>query len=164
MAQLVEDDLPFTDVAVESVEIQNYESGVFFFLATLLFSIPVVCFVGALFTDISYVNDADIQWSNFSTWLLAAGIFFLGIAIAVYAVAYLLTRDRPRTGLSWIFGLVLIAAFITGLFDNFIHSHDGWTAVWPTGITLTIVTVILLVVAVAIKVASLSNRYMVTES
>src|SRR4051794_14561653 len=35
---------------------------------------PIVCFVGALLTDIAYWRTADIMWANFSAWLLAAGL------------------------------------------------------------------------------------------
>ena len=34
--------------------------------------------------------------------------------------------------------LLLLAAWIVGIFNSFIHARDGWTAVVPTGISLSI--------------------------
>ena len=42
----------------------------------LLFPIPVVCFIGALLTDLTYMSNAVIEWLNFSEWLIAAGLVF----------------------------------------------------------------------------------------
>lgn len=46
----------------------------------MLVPFPIVCFVGALLTDIAYANTAVIQWTNFSQWLLAFGTLFAGLA------------------------------------------------------------------------------------
>jgi hypothetical protein len=35
----------------------------------MLVPIPIVCFIGALITDIAYVVTADIMWADFSAWL-----------------------------------------------------------------------------------------------
>ena len=39
----------------------------------LLVPVPIVCFTGALVTDIVYSQTADMQWTNFSAWLLLVG-------------------------------------------------------------------------------------------
>ena len=40
----------------------------------MLVPFPVVCFIGALLTDIAYAQTADMMWTNFSAWLLAVGV------------------------------------------------------------------------------------------
>jgi len=162
MAQVIEE-VTLTNVSSAALQ-EPYQSGASFFLGTMLLSVPIFCFGAALLTDISYVKSADIQWTNFSSWLLAYGMAFIILAILVSIIRYLMTRGRTRPITDWLFGLFLLAAAVTGLFDNFIHTHDGWTSVWPTGLTLTAVTVVLLVIAVLFKLASLSGTYVVDAS
>ena len=164
MAQLVGDELSMAETRTARPMAVPYQSGASFHLTSILFAVPLVCFVGALLTDISYVRDPDYQWTNFSAWLLAFGILFLGISIFVSVVHYLITMRTTRRPVSWLAGFVLLAAFVIGLFDNFIHTHDGWTSVWPLGLGLTALTVLLLVLALVIKVSSLSTVYLVDAS
>ncbi len=163
MNQLAEEVRPFSPPSKDFTLPEPYQSGTSLYLSTTLLWVPLVCFVGALLADIAYVDNPDIQWSNFSAWLLAFGIMFLGVGIIVSILRYLVTIRRRRRPKSWLFLLVLAAA-IAGLFDNFIHSHDGWTSVWPVGLTLSALTVLLLLLALVVKLSSLSNTYVVDAS
>ena len=40
-------------------------------LHAILLAFPVALYPAALLTDITYLNTAEIQWSNFSSWLIA---------------------------------------------------------------------------------------------
>lgn len=51
----------------------------------LLVPVPVVCFTGALITDIVYSRSTDMQWANFSAWLLFVGIVF-GVLAAIAGI------------------------------------------------------------------------------
>ena len=116
-------------------------------LTALLLPVPVVCFIGALVTDITYANSALIQWADFSAWLLAVGTA-AGVIALLFALIDRLTGDRDgRSLLAW--GQLAVAAslLIVALFNNFVHARDGWTSVVPTGLTLSVVTVALIVVA-----------------
>src|SRR5271168_726130 len=42
----------------------------------MLIPVPIVCFIGALVTDIAYAVTAEMMWADFSSWLLAIG--FIG--------------------------------------------------------------------------------------
>ena len=106
---------------------------------------PVVCFTGALLTDIAYAQTALMQWSNFSAWLLAFGMIF-GVIDAAFGLVDWITA-RPRTpGALWHFvgyAVVLILALV----NNFVHARDGWTSVVPTGLALSALTVFIMVVS-----------------
>ena len=39
----------------------------------MLVSVPIVCFIGALLTDITYAVSAEMMWADFSAWLLTIG-------------------------------------------------------------------------------------------
>ena len=106
--------------------------------------IPIVCFIGALITDIAYAKTALIQWSNFSAWLLAIGIIFGAIDALLGLIDWFRARPRPAGGLWHFLGYSLV--LLLALINNFVHARDGWTSVVPTGLALSIVTVVILVV------------------
>ncbi len=112
----------------------------------MLVPFPIVCFVGALLTDIAYANTAVIQWTNFSQWLLAFGTLFAGIAAVFGLIDFFLGSrgDRPTIGYIHLVGN--LAIFVISLFNNFVHARDGWTSVVPTGLILSVITVLLLIV------------------
>ncbi len=112
----------------------------------MLVPFPIVCFVGAMLTDIAYAKSANIQWSNFSAWLLAFGTLFAGLAALFGLIDFFAGNrgDRPTIGWVHLVGNALI--FVIALFNNFVHARDGWTSVVPTGLTLSVITVLLLVV------------------
>ena len=108
-------------------------------ILSLLLPIPIVCFVGALLTDLSYVNSGgNLLWVNFSSWLITAGLLFGGIAIVVLIV------DGVRGSVSWLPFLLVGVAWVLEFLNALIHARDGWTAVVPTGMILSIVGVLLI--------------------
>src|ERR1700753_54004 len=48
----------------------------------MLVSVPIVCFIGALLTDVTYAVSAEMMWANFSAWLLTVG-FMIGVLAAI---------------------------------------------------------------------------------
>ena len=110
----------------------------------MLLPVPVVCFIGALLTDISYLNSGgNLIWVNFSSWLIAAGLLFGAIA----GVVILIDAIRGFGGIGWLAFLLLVAAWIVELINAFVHARDGWTAVAGTGLILSIVGTILVLIA-----------------
>lgn len=85
------------------------------------------------------------MWANFSAWLLTAGLLFGGLA-GIAGIFDLATGRPPlRRGVGWIYIIGNITVFILALFNAFIHSRDAWTSVVPTGLTLSIIVVFLMV-------------------
>lgn len=115
-------------------------------LHAMLVPVPVVCFTGALLTDITYACSADIQWSNFSAWLLAFGIIFAVIAAIAGLIDFVARPGIRHRRIAWLHmignGVVLIVA----LFNNLVHTRDAWTSVVPTGLILSLVTVLIMLV------------------
>lgn len=116
-------------------------------LHALLSAFPVVCFTGTLLTDLAYVGTYDIQWSNFSIWLLTAGLI-MGALSAIVGLFDL--RGRRVHGQSGVLPHALggIVALVLALFNAFVHSRDGYTSVMPAGLTLSILTVAVLMVSI----------------
>jgi uncharacterized membrane protein len=109
---------------------------------SILLPVPVVCFLGALLTDLAYkCSGGNLQWVNFSTWLIAGGL-----AVGAIAAIFLLI-DAARGAATWLaFGL-FVAAWVVELINSLVHARDGWTAVVPLGLTLSVIAAILILVS-----------------
>ena len=108
---------------------------------SMLLPVPIVCFLGALITDLTYANSSgNLLYVDFSSWLIAAGLVFGGIAGVVLLI------DAIRRAASWVaFGL-LLAAWIVELINSFVHARDGWTAVVPLGLILSVIGALLILI------------------
>jgi uncharacterized membrane protein len=100
--------------------------------------------MAALFTDLMYSSNSLMQWANFSAWLITGGLILALLSAIVLIVDLALRRAGP---IRWLdFGL-LAAAAILSIVNVFVHTRDAWTSVMPTGITLSAIVAILLLVA-----------------
>lgn len=117
---------------------------------SLLLAFPVALFPAALVTDITYLNTAEIQWTNFSAWLLAGGELFAGLLL----IGALVSLVRRRSGRAILYFLLVLALFAVGLLNSFQHSGDGWASVGTFGLVLSIVGAVLALAAGALGYAS----------
>ena len=81
----------------------------------MLVSVPIVCFIGALLTDITYAVSAEMMWANFSAWLLVVG-FIIGVLAAIAGlIDFLGGRGIRALGTAWLHLIgnliVLVLAF-----------------------------------------------------
>ena len=100
-------------------------------------------FTLALITDFAYMETALLQWQYFSIWLITAALIMGAFAVVAGIIDWATGGAHGRRGFGWHFGLTILA-LIVGLVNAFIHSRDGWVAVVPQGILLSLLTVILL--------------------
>ena len=104
----------------------------------------VVASVGAFLTDIAYWLTAEVMWADFSAWLLSAGLIvgvFAGIAGLVDFLGNRGIRSQPP---AWPHMLGNLVVLVLAFFNTLIPSRDAWTSVVPTGIILSLVTVLIL--------------------
>jgi uncharacterized membrane protein len=110
----------------------------------MLVPIPIVCFIGAVITDITYFMTAEMMWANFSAWLLVVGFLFGVLAAIAGLTDFLgnrLIRAQPP---AWPHLLGNIVVLILAFFNVLIHTRDAWTSVVPVGMILSIATVLIL--------------------
>jgi uncharacterized membrane protein len=122
----------------------------------LLFPIPVVCFLAALAADVAYWASASLMWLHFSEWLIAGGLAFGLLAALVLLVEFFSSpgiRARPA---GWSHLFLFYASLVAELLNAFMHTIDGWSAVVPIGMGLSIVGVLLALAAVATLFAAAS--------
>lgn len=112
--------------------------------SSLLLPVPVVCFTGALLTDIAYANSGGtLQWVNFSSWLIAAGLLF-GVIAALLAIIDLARLPALRSPWGWGALGLLIASLVIEFINSLVHARDGWTAVVPSGMILSAISAVLI--------------------
>ena len=110
----------------------------------MLVPFSVAYFAGALATDLLYWRTAEVMWERFSVWLITAGLIMSCLAAIVAVIDLASGRHRPV----WPRVVGYAIAVLLSLINVFVHSRDGYTAVVPTGLTLSgFVVVILLTMA-----------------
>lgn len=110
----------------------------------MLVPFPIVCFVGALATDIAYAGTAEIMWADFSAWLLVIGMItgvLAGIAGLIDFLCNRLIRSQRPAWLHMIGNLIVL---LLALLNTLVHTRDAWTSVVPAGLILSAVVVLIL--------------------
>jgi uncharacterized membrane protein len=121
----------------------------------ILVSFSAAYFVGALVTDLVYWQMPDVLWERFSIWLIVAGLVMAGLATVAYVIDLAGRRqiDRP----AWPRAVGYALAVALAVVNAFVHSRDGYTAVVPTGLMLSGLVVVVLILT-AWAGTALANR------
>jgi uncharacterized membrane protein len=129
-------------------------------LHKILAAFSAAYFAGALITDLVYWQIPDVLWERFSIWLILAGLVMAGLTVVASAIDLASSRRIDRPAWPRVVGYAL--TIVLSLMNAFIHSRDGYTAVVPTGLMLSgLVVVVLLLTSWA--GAALANRPRVGE-
>lgn len=107
-----------------------------------LLAFPIACFSLTVATDVSYLRTVNLLWLHFSEWLLLAGLIFGVLAAFASLVDYFIRKVRPH----WLALSGGIAVLLLAAINSFVHTADGWTAVVPYGLTLSVLTVFAMIV------------------
>ena len=107
-----------------------------------LTAFPIACFSLVVLTDVAYIQTENLLWLHFSEWLLLAGLVFGVLAFPVRAIAHFMSGERP----AWLALAGGIVVLLLAALNSFIHTADGWTAVVPWGLTVSILTVVAMIV------------------
>jgi uncharacterized membrane protein len=110
----------------------------------MLVPIPIVCFIGALVTDIVYTFSAEMMWANFSAWFLMIGFIFGVLAAIAGLTDFLGNRLIRAQAPAWPHMIGNLVVLILAFFNALIHTRDAWTSVVPVGLILSIITVLIL--------------------
>jgi uncharacterized membrane protein len=112
----------------------------------ILVQFPIVCFVGAFITDIMYWRSTSFIWETFSVWLLTAGLVGAGLAAIAGLVDFVGDRRIRQLRSAWIHALGNGLVIVLSVINVFVHSRDGYTAVVPTGIVLSGLVVLIMMI------------------
>ena len=112
----------------------------------MLVSFPIACFVGALVTDIAYWRSMSFMWETFSVWLITAGLVMAAFAVIAGLIDFIANHRFYERRSGWIYTLGSTIVIVLSLFNVFVHSRDGYTAVVPTGIILSALVVLVMII------------------
>jgi uncharacterized membrane protein len=110
----------------------------------MLVPFPIVCFIGALATDIAYAVTEQVMWADFSAWLILVGVI-LGVLAGIAGLIDFVGNRQVR-GLrpAWPHMLGNLLVLVLSIFNALVHTRDAWTSVVPTGLILSAVVVLIL--------------------
>jgi uncharacterized membrane protein len=109
----------------------------------LLNPIPFGCFVAALIFDIIYSETAVMLWDKGAAWLIVFGLLFAVVPRLVNLTQVWVTSRRTATRTDKLDFWLNLLAIVVAIVNAFVHSRDAY-AVVPTGLWLSVCTVILL--------------------
>jgi uncharacterized membrane protein len=117
-------------------------------------SLPL--FLGALLSDWAYSHSFQVQWLNFASWLIAAGLLIAGPALLWGAVDVLRSPTR-RHRRAWVYLVLLLATVVIGVVNALVHAKDGF-ATMPDGLMLSALVLAFAATASAAGLASFWRR------
>lgn len=113
----------------------------------ILLAFPIALFSAALITDIAYLRTEELQWTNFSAWLITGGLAFTGLVLAWAAIALAVGFKAGEKLRRAVYAALLMALFVIGFINALQHSRDGWSSVGTLGLVLSIISAVLAIAA-----------------
>jgi uncharacterized membrane protein len=107
--------------------------------------IPFGLFVAVLIFDIIYAKTGYILWMKGAAWLVTFGLLFAIIPQLINLALVWFSKRRLRSSHQVINFWLNVVAIVAALINAFVHSRDAY-AVMPTGLWLSIVTVLAMAV------------------
>ena len=114
-------------------------------LHAILLAFPLPLFLGALLSDLAYASSFQVQWINFSSWLIAGGLLVGAVAL-LWALIGMLRSGTARNGRQIVYGVALLAMWVLGFVNALVHGKDAW-ATMPAGLYLSAIVTLLAIVA-----------------
>jgi uncharacterized membrane protein len=124
---------------------------------SLLNPIPFGCFVAALIFDLIYVKTAVMLWDKAAAWLIVFGVLFAVVPRLVNLTQVWVTSRRTATRTDKLDFWLNLLAIVLAIVNAFVHSRDAY-AVVPTGLILSVCTVILLSIGNIVVAAERAAR------
>ena len=115
-------------------------------LHAMLVPVPIICFVATLITDIVYWQTAAMLWADMSAWFLVVGLIVAAFAALAGLIDFFAEPRIRELRAAWTHGIGNVAALIFSIFNCLIHTRDAYTSVVPSGLILSALVVMILLV------------------
>jgi uncharacterized membrane protein len=106
-----------------------------------LLAFPLPLFLGALLSDLAYSSTSQVQWINFSAWLIAGGLL-VGAFALLWALIDVLRGVVARRGRALVYLAALLVMWVLGFVNALVHGKDAW-ATMPDGLYLSAIVTLL---------------------
>ena len=114
-------------------------------LHAILLAFPLPLFLGALLSDLAYRASFQVQWANFSSWLIAGGLL-VGAFAVLWALINLFRGGTAGRGRRGGYFVVLLAMWVLGFINALVHAKDAMGTM-PEGLYLSAISTLLALVA-----------------
>lgn len=128
-------------------------------LHAILLGGALTLFIATLLSDLAYSASYEIQWKNFSSWLLVGALVLGGLALLWGTVDVFRVSHR---GVRLFYPLALLAAWIVGFINALIHAKDAWASM-PEAVILSVIAAVLIVLATGFGCAPHDRRARAAE-
>jgi uncharacterized membrane protein len=109
-------------------------------LHAVLLAGTVPLFLAVALCDLAYGETYEIQWKNFSSWLLVGALFFAGFTL-LWAVVDTI-RDSARTTQQLIYMSLLLVLWVLGFINALVHAGDAAASMSAALVISTIVALL----------------------
>jgi uncharacterized membrane protein len=127
-------------------------------LHAIFLAFPLPLFLGALLSDLAYRGSFQVQWLNFSSWLIAGGLL-VGAFALLWGLIGMFRSGTARRGRVIIYVAALLLMWVLGLVNAFVHAKDAW-ATMPEGLYLSVIVTLLALIAAWIGYSGLHAEEM----
>jgi uncharacterized membrane protein len=113
-------------------------------LHPMLIPFPIAFFVGAFVCDLAFWRTANAFWATAALWLLGSGLVMAALAAVVGLIDVL---GEPRIRMlndAWWHAGGNVVAVVISLYNWYLRYTSGDAAIVPTGLTLSLIVVLLL--------------------
>lgn len=114
-------------------------------LHAIFLAFPLPLFLGALLSDLAYRGTFQVQWLNFSSWLIAGGLL-VGAFALLWGLIGMFRSGTTHRGRIIIYVGALLLMWVLGLINAFVHAKDAW-ATMPEGLVLSVIVTLLALIA-----------------
>jgi uncharacterized membrane protein len=115
-------------------------------LYAMLLPIPVVLFMATLVTDIVYWQTAAMLWADMSAWLLLVALIVSIFVVLAGLIDFFGDARIRQLRAARIHAIGYVSALILSIFNCLIHTRDAYTSVVPSGLILSALVVVILLV------------------
>jgi uncharacterized membrane protein len=115
-------------------------------ISAMLLPIPVVLFMATLVTDIVYWQTAAMLWADMSAWLLLAALIVSIFAVLAGLIDFFGDARLRQLRAARIHAISYVIALILSIFNCLVHTRDAYTSVVPSGLILSALVVVILLV------------------
>lgn len=103
--------------------------------------IPFGFFVAGLIFDVIYFKTANVMWVKGAAWLISIGLVIAILPQLINLAVVWFGKRRVRSRHQVLNFWLNVVAIVAALINAFVHSRDAY-AVMPTGMLLSVVTVV----------------------
>jgi uncharacterized membrane protein len=113
----------------------------------MVIGFPIACFVLTLVSDLTFYANSNEFWAAASLWLLGIGLITAALAAGTGLIEVFGDKRVRRLSDTRVHAISIAIALLISLYNWYERFEHGSSAVVPTGLVLSVIVVLVLLVA-----------------